>query len=34
VSLPMHPYLSEDDQDRIVSAARDTLSGPRRVAAE
>lgn len=25
VSLPMHPYLSEDDQDRIVEAAKAVL---------
>ena len=34
ISLPMHPYLSEDVQDRIVRAVRDALAGQRRAAAE
>jgi dTDP-4-amino-4,6-dideoxygalactose transaminase len=34
VSLPMHPYLTEADQDRIVSAVRDALSTRHSVAAE
>jgi dTDP-4-amino-4,6-dideoxygalactose transaminase len=34
VSLPMHPYLSEDVQDRVVAAATDALVGRRRAAAE
>lgn len=33
--LPMHPYLTEADQDRIVGAIRDFVeAGPERVAAE
>jgi dTDP-4-amino-4,6-dideoxygalactose transaminase len=34
ISLPMHPYLSEEVQDRIVRAVRDALVRQRRVAAE
>ena len=34
VSLPMHPYLTEEVQDRIVGAVRDALVRQRRVAAE
>ena len=34
VSLPMHPYLTEEVQDRIVRAVRDALVRQRRVAAE
>jgi dTDP-4-amino-4,6-dideoxygalactose transaminase len=34
VSLPMHPYLTEEAQDRIVRAVRDALVRQRRVAAE
>ena len=34
VSLPMHPYLTEEVQDRIVAAVKDALVGQRRVAAE
>jgi dTDP-4-amino-4,6-dideoxygalactose transaminase len=34
VSLPMHPYLTEEVQDRIVRAVRDGLVRQRRVAAE
>jgi dTDP-4-amino-4,6-dideoxygalactose transaminase len=33
VSLPMHPYLMEDVQDRVVAAVKDALLTPRRVAA-
>ena len=28
ISLPMHPFLSESDQDRIVSAVRSVLGAP------
>jgi dTDP-4-amino-4,6-dideoxygalactose transaminase len=34
VSLPMHPYLAEDVQDRIVAAVKDALAAQRRIAAE
>ena len=34
VSLPMHPYLAEDVQDRIEAAVKDALVRQRRVAAE
>jgi dTDP-4-amino-4,6-dideoxygalactose transaminase len=34
VSLPMHPYLAEDVQDRIVQAVKDALAAQRRIAAE
>jgi dTDP-4-amino-4,6-dideoxygalactose transaminase len=34
VSLPMHPYLTEDVQDRVVSAVKGALVNQRRVAAE
>jgi dTDP-4-amino-4,6-dideoxygalactose transaminase len=34
ISLPMHPYLSEEVQDRVVRAVRDALVRQRRVAAE
>lgn len=34
VSLPMHPYLTEEVQDRIVGAVKDALIGQRKVAAE
>jgi dTDP-4-amino-4,6-dideoxygalactose transaminase len=34
VSLPMHPYLTEEVQDRIVGAVRDALVRQRRIAAE
>jgi dTDP-4-amino-4,6-dideoxygalactose transaminase len=34
ISLPMHPYLTEDVQDRIVGAIKDALIAQRRVAAE
>jgi dTDP-4-amino-4,6-dideoxygalactose transaminase len=34
ISLPMHPYLTEEVQDRIVRAVRDALVRQRRVAAE
>lgn len=27
LSLPMHPYLAPDDQDRIIAAVRDALGG-------
>jgi dTDP-4-amino-4,6-dideoxygalactose transaminase len=33
VSLPMHPYLTEDVQDRVVAAVKDTLLTRRMVAA-
>jgi dTDP-4-amino-4,6-dideoxygalactose transaminase len=31
VSLPMHPYLTQDIQDHIVGAVRDALA-PRKAA--
>lgn len=34
ISLPMHPYLTEEAQDRVVAAVRDSLLGQRRQAAE
>jgi dTDP-4-amino-4,6-dideoxygalactose transaminase len=34
VSLPMHPYLTEETQDRIVGAVKGALAGRRRAAAE
>ncbi len=34
VSLPMHPYLTEEVQDRIVAAVKDALVNQRKVAAE
>jgi dTDP-4-amino-4,6-dideoxygalactose transaminase len=34
VSLPMHPYLTEEVQDRVVAAVKGALSGQRRAAAE
>jgi dTDP-4-amino-4,6-dideoxygalactose transaminase len=34
ISLPMHPYLTEEVQDRVVRAVRDALVRQRRVAAE
>jgi dTDP-4-amino-4,6-dideoxygalactose transaminase len=34
VSLPMHPYLTDEVQDRIVRAVREALVRQRRVAAE
>jgi dTDP-4-amino-4,6-dideoxygalactose transaminase len=34
VSLPMHPYLDEGMQDRVVGAVRAALAGPRAIAAE
>ena len=34
VSLPMHPYLAEEVQDRIARAVREALIRQRRVAAE
>jgi dTDP-4-amino-4,6-dideoxygalactose transaminase len=34
ISLPMHPYLTDDVQDRIARAVRDALVRQRRVAAE
>jgi dTDP-4-amino-4,6-dideoxygalactose transaminase len=34
VSLPMHPYLTDEVQDRIVTAAKDALVRQRRIAAE
>jgi dTDP-4-amino-4,6-dideoxygalactose transaminase len=33
VSLPMHPYLSEEVQDRIVRAVKDALAAQQRAAA-
>lgn len=29
LSLPMHPYLSEQDQERIIEAVRDAVTGQR-----
>ena len=34
ISLPMHPYLTEADQDRIVAAVEGALAAQRRAAAE
>jgi UDP-2-acetamido-2-deoxy-ribo-hexuluronate aminotransferase len=34
ISLPMHPYLTEVAQDRVVQAVKDALRAQRRVAAE
>jgi dTDP-4-amino-4,6-dideoxygalactose transaminase len=34
VSLPMHPYLAEEVQDRIAGAVKNALAGRRRAAAE
>lgn len=34
ISLPMHPYLAEEVQDRIIAAVKDALIAQRRVAAE
>ena len=34
VSLPMHPYLTEEVQDRIIAAVKDALVKQRKVAAE
>jgi dTDP-4-amino-4,6-dideoxygalactose transaminase len=34
ISLPMHPYLTDEVQDRIARAVRDALVRQRRVAAE
>ncbi len=34
ISLPMHPYLTEAVQDRIVAAVHDALGAQRRAAAE
>ena len=34
VALPMHPYLAEDAQSRIVRAVKDALAAQRRAAAE
>jgi hypothetical protein len=34
VSLPMHPYLTEPVQIRIVKAIKDALAAQRRIAAE
>jgi dTDP-4-amino-4,6-dideoxygalactose transaminase len=34
VSLPMHPYLSEQVQDRIVGAVKNALAAQRQIAAE
>jgi dTDP-4-amino-4,6-dideoxygalactose transaminase len=34
VSLPMHPYLTEETQDRILGAVKGALVGRRRAAAE
>jgi dTDP-4-amino-4,6-dideoxygalactose transaminase len=34
VSLPMHPYLTQETQDRIVGAVKSALAGRRRAAAE
>ncbi|MCB8819822.1 DegT/DnrJ/EryC1/StrS family aminotransferase [Microvirga rosea] len=34
VSLPMHPYLTQDVQDRIIAAVKDALVKQRKVAAE
>jgi len=34
ISLPMHPYLTDEVQDRVVRAVRDALVRQRRVAAE
>ena len=34
ISLPMHPYLSDEVQDRIVAAVREALRSARRAAAE
>jgi dTDP-4-amino-4,6-dideoxygalactose transaminase len=34
VSLPMHPYLTDEAQDRIVDAVKGALAGRRRAAAE
>ena len=34
ISLPMHPYLTEAAQDRVVQAVKDALRAQRRVAAE
>jgi dTDP-4-amino-4,6-dideoxygalactose transaminase len=34
VSLPMHPYLTEEVQDRVIAAVKDAMVGQRRVAAE
>jgi dTDP-4-amino-4,6-dideoxygalactose transaminase len=34
ISLPMHPYLTDEVQDRIVRAVREALVRQRRVAAE
>lgn len=34
ISLPMHPYLSEETQDRVVAAVKAALAGQRRAAAE
>jgi dTDP-4-amino-4,6-dideoxygalactose transaminase len=34
ISLPMHPYLTDEAQDRVVRAVKDALVRQRRVAAE
>jgi dTDP-4-amino-4,6-dideoxygalactose transaminase len=34
VSLPMHPYLTEPVQDRIVKSVKDAVAAQRRIAAE
>jgi dTDP-4-amino-4,6-dideoxygalactose transaminase len=34
ISLPMHPYLTEEVQDRIVRTVKEALVRQRRVAAE
>ncbi|MGO4571541.1 DegT/DnrJ/EryC1/StrS family aminotransferase [Microvirga sp. 2TAF3] len=34
VSLPMHPYLTEEVQDRIIAAVKDAMVKQRKVAAE
>jgi dTDP-4-amino-4,6-dideoxygalactose transaminase len=34
VSLPMHPYLTEEVQDRVIAAVKDALVNQRKVAAE
>ena len=34
VSLPMHPYLTDEVQDRVVAAVKGALSGQRKAAAE
>jgi dTDP-4-amino-4,6-dideoxygalactose transaminase len=34
ISLPMHPYLTEEVQDRIIGAVKDALVAQRQIAAE